>query len=110
MIKSELIELLAKNNKEIPEKDIFLGVNLLLGYMTDSLTKGNRIELRGFGSFSLHHRPPRQAHNPKTMQKTVSKEKYASHFKPGKELRNRVNESRLHVNIVDDDSYGDEFE
>ena len=62
--------------------------------MSDSLIKGRRIEIRGFGSFSLHYRPPRNAHNPKTGERVVTVAKYSPHFKPGKGLRDLINQSR----------------
>jgi len=62
--------------------------------MSTILSQGGRIEIRGFGSFNLHFRPPRRAHNPKTGEKLVTNPKYAVHFKPGKELREKVNGNR----------------
>ncbi len=62
--------------------------------MSDVLKPGGRIEIRGFGSLNLHYRPPRRAHNPKTGEKLVTNPKYAVHFKPGKEMRERVNANR----------------
>ena len=62
--------------------------------MSEALINNQRIEIRGFGSFSLHYRPPRNAHNPKTGEKVVTMAKYSPHFKPGKELRERVDASR----------------
>ncbi len=94
MIKSELIEQLAARMTHLPEKQIAAAVNQILELMSDALVEGQRIEIRGFGSFSLHHRPPRAAHNPKTGEKVITKTKYSPHFKPGKELRERVNASR----------------
>lgn len=94
MIKSEIIASLARKQAHIPEKDIALSVNHILEYMSTILGQGGRIEIRGFGSFCLHYRPPRNAHNPKTGDKVVTKAKYSPHFKPGKDLRERVNESR----------------
>lgn len=99
MIKSELVQNLANKLMQIPEKKIADAVNLLLDLMTEELEKGRRIEVRGFGSFSLHHRPPRNAHNPKTGEKVVTDEKFTPHFKPGKELRERVNASKVHYPI-----------
>jgi integration host factor subunit beta len=71
--------------------------------MSEALIQGKRIEIRGFGSFSLHFRPPRRAHNPKTGQKVVTEAKYSPHFKPGKELRERVNASKDKTLIQEDD-------
>jgi len=94
MIKSELIANLAAKMTHLPEKTVAEAVNCLLDLMSNALIDGQRIEIRGFGSFSLHHRPPRQAHNPKTGEKVVTEAKHTPHFKPGKELRERVNASK----------------
>lgn len=94
LIKSQLIGELSKLFPHLPEKDIALCVNHIIDHMSDTLSKGGRIEIRGFGSFSLHFRPPRRAHNPKTGEKLVTNPKYAAHFKPGKEMRERVNSNR----------------
>jgi integration host factor subunit beta len=103
MIKSELVNNLVKKNTHVPEKDISLCINLLLEYMSETLGNHGRIEIRSFGSFSLHYRPPRNAHNPKTGEKVLTKAKYSPHFKPGKNLRERVNESRERVQIIQDE-------
>ena len=108
MLKSELINRLVAKNKYIEEKDISLSVNLLLEYLAKSLEVGKKIEVRGLGSFTLHYRKPRTAHNPKTKEKVVTKEKYAVHFKPGKDLKQRVDNSKLEFPILQDDSYDDE--
>lgn len=100
MIKSELISALASKFNQIPEKDVTLSVNLVVDTMAEALSHGSRIEIRGFGSFSLHYRPPRNAHNPKTGERLVTKSKYSPHFKPGKEMRSRINESAAHCPIV----------
>ena len=94
MIKSELIANLAAKMTHLPEKQVTDSINSILEMMSDALTNEQRIEVRGFGSFSLHHRPPRNAHNPKTGEKVITREKYSPHFKPGKELRERVDASR----------------
>jgi integration host factor subunit beta len=94
MIKSELIEHIATQMTNLTEKQVADGVNKLLELMSKALIKNQRIEIRGFGSFSLHYRPPRNAHNPKTGEKVRTEAKHSPHFKPGKELRERVNESR----------------
>jgi integration host factor subunit beta len=92
MTKSELIELISAKQKHLPAKDVELAVKHLLEIMGDALAQGNRIEIRGFGSFSLHFRPPRQGRNPKTGEAVALSGKYVPHYKPGKELRERVNE------------------
>lgn len=102
MIKSELIAKLVSKLKDVPEKEITKSVNLILDTMSEALSQGERIEIRGFGSFSLHYRPPRNAHNPKTGDKVVTQAKYSPHFKPGKALRDRVNDSREFVPIQED--------
>ena len=94
MTKSELIEVLARKQGHIPYKDIEHAVKALLDQMSESLASGERIEIRGFGSFSLHFRPPRTGRNPKTGDAVNLSEKHVPHFKPGKELRDRVNASR----------------
>ncbi len=92
MTKSELIEKLAARQTQLSLKDVELVVKNLLEHMAQSLAKGERIEIRGFGSFSLHYRAPRVGRNPKTGQSVDLEGKYVPHFKPGKELRDRVNE------------------
>lgn len=94
LIKSQLIAEISQKMSHLPEKDIALSVNSIIEQMSDKLSQGGRIEIRGFGSFCLHYRPPRKAHNPKTGEKLVTQPKYAVHFKPGKELREHVNASR----------------
>jgi len=94
LIKSQLIAEISQKQSHLPEKDIALSINSIIEQMSEKLSHGGRIEIRGFGSFSLHYRPPRKAHNPKTGEKLVTQPKYAVHFKPGKELRELVNASR----------------
>lgn len=93
MTKSELIERLAARQTQLSLKDVELVVKSIIEHMAQSLAKGERIEIRGFGSFSLHYRAPRVGRNPKTGQSVQLEGKYVPHFKPGKELRERVNES-----------------
>lgn len=93
MTKSELIELLARKQSHLAHKDVELAVKSLIEQMSHSLAGGERIEIRGFGSFSLHFRPPRMGRNPKTGAAVALPGKHVPHFKPGKELRERVNES-----------------
>lgn len=92
MTKSELIEVLAYKNSNLPFRDVELAIKTLLEHMSEALASGERIEIRGFGSFSLHYRPPRMGRNPKTGEAVALTGKYVPHFKPGKELRNRVND------------------
>ncbi|MDM8559339.1 integration host factor subunit beta [Candidatus Parabeggiatoa sp. HSG14] len=91
MTKSKLIGAIAQKQTQLSQKDIDLAVKTLLEQMVQSLENGERIEIRGFGSFSLHYRPPRKGRNPKTGETVDLPEKYVPHFKPGKELRDRVN-------------------
>ena len=91
MTKSELIEALAMKQTQLTQKDIDSAVKTLLEHMSESLSSGERIEIRGFGSFSLHYRPPRTGRNPKTGESVELPAKNVPHFKPGKELRDRVN-------------------
>lgn len=91
MTKSELIEILASKNSHLNQKDVELAVKSLLEQMSMALASGQRIEIRGFGSFSLHYRPPRIGRNPKTGDSVALAPKHVPHFKPGKELRERVN-------------------
>jgi integration host factor subunit beta len=91
MTKSELIEVLARKQSQLAYRDIELAVKTILEYMSASLSSGERIEIRGFGSFSLHFRPARSGRNPKSGEPVSLPAKYVPHFKPGKELRERVN-------------------
>ena len=91
MTKSELIETLSHRQPHLKADDVDLAVKTLLEMMSNALTDGERIEIRGFGSFSLHFRPPRLGRNPKTGDSVALPGKYVPHFKPGKELRDRVN-------------------
>ncbi|MGI1677476.1 MAG: integration host factor subunit beta [Cellvibrionaceae bacterium] len=93
MTKSELIEKIADRQDQLPAKDVELAVKLILDYMSDILSSGDRIEIRGFGSFSLHYRAPRVGRNPKTGESVQLEGKHVPHFKPGKEMRDRVNDS-----------------
>lgn len=92
MTKSELIERIAAAQAQLPTKDVELAVKSMIEQMALTLAQGQRIEIRGFGSFSLHYRAPRIGRNPKTGESVGLAGKYVPHFKPGKELRDRVNE------------------
>jgi integration host factor subunit beta len=81
--------------------DVELAVNCLLKHMADAITKGERIEIRGFGSFDLHHRPPRSARNPRTGEAVDLPAKVVVHFKPGKEMKDRVDAARGQCDITD---------
>ena len=90
MTKSKLINLLAAKFSQLVHKDAELSVKSILDVMSESLKNNKRIEIRGFGSFSLNYRPPRVGRNPKTGEKVNVPEKIVPHFKAGKELRARV--------------------
>ena len=92
MTKSELIEALAAKQPQLDLKDVELAVKELLEQMCMALASGQRIEVRGFGSFSLHERPARVGRNPKTGEAVALSGKHVPHFKAGKDLRERVNE------------------
>ena len=94
MTKSELIELIARKQPQLSYKDIKLVVKISLEHMVSALSTGERIEIRGFGSFSLHYRPSRIGRNPKSGEPVSLSAKYVLHFKPGKDLRERVNEGQ----------------
>ena len=91
MTKSELIDRLAEQQQHLSHSDVELGVKTIVEQMSQSLAEGDRIEVRGFGSFSLHFRAPRMGRNPKTGEAVALPGKYVPHFKPGKALRERVN-------------------
>ena len=99
MTKSELIEILAQKQVQLAYKDVELAVKTMIDHMGNTLANGERIEIRGFGSFSLHYRPPRVGRNPKTGDSVELAAKYVPHFKPGKEMRERVNDSMDKVEI-----------
>ena len=100
MTKSELIEILAQKQLQLAYKDVELAVKTMIDHMANTLANGERIEIRGFGSFSLHYRPPRVGRNPKTGDSVELAAKYVPHFKPGKEMRERVNDSMEKVEIT----------
>lgn len=99
LTKSGLIESLARKQSHLPPKDVELAVKGLLEKMSRELASGERIEIRGFGSFSLHFREPRIGRNPKSGDAVALRGKYVPHFKPGKELRERVNGEREEVSV-----------
>ncbi len=91
MTKSELIDRLVQRQVHMSHKDVELAVKLVLDSVIQELSEGGRVEIRGFGSFSVHHRPARLGRNPKTGSAVDIPRKFVPHFKPGKELRERVN-------------------
>ena len=90
MTKSDLIAKLADRFPQLVAKDADFAVKMILDALSEALAKGDRIEIRGFGSFSLNYRPPRVGRNPKSVDKVSVPEKWVPHFKAGKELRERV--------------------
>jgi integration host factor subunit beta len=90
LTKSELIERLAERNPRLVARDADEAVNTMLDAMTEALAGGQRIEIRGFGSFALNYRPPRVGRNPKSGDRVQVPAKHVPHFKAGKELRERV--------------------
>jgi len=94
MIRSDLIAKLAEIHPKLLAKDAELAVKVILDALSATLSHGGRVEIRGFGSFALNYRPPRQGRNPKTGEKVKVPAKYVPHFKAGKELRERVCEQK----------------
>ncbi len=90
MTKSELIDQLSAEQTQLGYRDVELAVKEILESLTNALSSGERIEVRGFGSFTLHHRQARVGRNPKTGSSVAVPDKHVPHFKPGKELRMRV--------------------
>ena len=97
MTKSALIARLAERFPPLVAKDADFAVKTILDALSESLLKGDRIEIRGFGSFSLNYRPPRVGRNPKSGDKVCVPEKWVPHFKAGKELRERVDKAQKAV-------------
>ena len=93
MTKSELVEIIAAKQTQLSVKDVELAVKTIIDLMSSTVASGQRIEIRGFGSFSLHYRSPRVGRNPKTGESVTLDAKHVPHFKPGKELRDLVNDS-----------------
>jgi len=91
MIKSELVQAIAERNPHLYQRDVENIVNAILGEITDALARGDRVELRGFGAFSVKNRPPRMGRNPRTGARVHVEEKWVPFFKTGKELRERLN-------------------
>lgn len=97
MTKSELIDRIAQNERDLTGTDVELAVKTIIDEMTNALAQGERIEIRGFGSFALHFRAPRVGRNPKTGEAVHLGAKYLPRFKAGKELRDRVNAGAEHA-------------
>ena len=101
VVKSELVRALYEKLPEHQLDDVELAVNCLLKHMANALVQGQRIEIRGFGGFDLHHRAPRRARNPMTGEAVQLPAKVALHFKPGKDMKDRVNAAREQYVIVE---------
>lgn len=101
MVKSELIQALKDKFPDLQERDVELGVNRILTQMTDALAQGEHIEIRGFGTFDCRLKQPRLARNPKTGEVVHSSAKATVHFKPGKDLKDRVNAASNSCSITD---------
>ncbi len=101
MVKSELVRVLSTKQPDMDARDVELALNCMLEQMITALEQGERIEVRGFGCFSLHHIPARTTRNPKTGAAVQSPAKVTIHFKPGKEMRNRVNATHGKCKILD---------
>ena len=106
MTKSELIERIAARQSQLSSRDVELAVKTIIEQMAQTLSTGERIEIRGFGSFSLHYRAPRVGRNPKTGESVGLAGKYVPHFKPGKELRERVKSSLESAPTSSDNGHG----
>lgn len=110
LTKSKLVSGITRDQPQLSEQDVELAVNSILEHMASALAGGERIEIRGFGSLSLHYRPPRVGRNPKTGETVRVPEKYVPHFKPGAGLRQRVNgglHGNPHRQPVDDPEVGE---
>ena len=101
MVKSELVRALNEKLPELQVRDVELALNCILAQLANALVQGERIEIRGFGSFDLRHWPPRLARNPMTGEGVNLPAKVAIHFKPGKEMRDRVNAARDQCGITE---------
>lgn len=91
MIKSELVQIIASRNPHLYQRDVETIVNAIFDEITEALCHSNRVELRGFGAFSVKNRPARAGRNPRTGEAVAVEEKWVPFFKPGKELRERMN-------------------
>ena len=101
VVKSELVRALNEKLPDLQARDAELAVNCILEQMVNALANGERIEIRGFGAFSKHQRAPRLARNPKTGEAFKLPAKTVVHFKPGKAMRDRVNDARDQCGITD---------
>jgi len=93
MQRSELVNTLVEKQPHLRHQDVEMSVKAMLEQMSQALASGGRIEIRGFGSFSLNYHPARIGRNPKTGDSVAISGKYVPHFKPGRDLRERVSTS-----------------
>jgi integration host factor subunit beta len=98
MTRSDLVELLAERFSQLTQRDVDMAVKTMLDAMSDALVHGHRIEIRGFGSFSINRRPPRMGRNPRTGEDVPIPERRVPHFKPGKALREAVGAAKGVIN------------
>jgi integration host factor subunit beta len=108
MTRSKLIQLLAEKQRFLSYRETEGVVKDIFEQMSDALGQGKRIEIRGFGSFSVRFRKPRLARNPKTGTKLQKEGKFAPYFRPGKELRERVNASAVEFPLLESTGEKDE--
>jgi integration host factor subunit beta len=101
VVKSELVRELSEKLPELQQRDVEMALNCMLKQMEEALFQGERIEIRDFGSFDLHHRTPRLARNPKSGEAVNLPAKVAVHFKPGKDMKDRVNAARDKCDITE---------
>jgi len=102
MTRSDIVAKLAERFSQLPQRDAELAVKTILDAMSEALAQGHRIELRGFGSFSITHRPPRMGRNPRTGEPVMISEKRVTHFKPGKALREAVDAAKPQDDVIAD--------
>ena len=101
MVKSEFVRAIHEKLPELQLSQVEAAINCMLNQMADTLVDGERIEIRGFGSFDLHHRAPHIARNPRTGEAVNSPAKVKVHFKPGKEMKDRVDAARDKCGITE---------
>lgn len=97
MTRSDLVEELAARFDQLTQRDAEFAVKAILDAINDALVRGHRIEIRGFGSFSVNHRPPRVGRNPRSGESVAIPEKHVPHFKPGKALRETVGQASTNI-------------
>jgi integration host factor subunit beta len=93
MTKSDLIEMIASKQTHLSTQDVEMSVSAIIRKISEALSEGQRVEIRGFGSFSIHHHDVKKGRNPKTGESVEIGERYSPHFKPGLLLKEKVNDS-----------------